>query len=76
MFCDLYCLFPLPTHEQLVLWYVTFLDLQGIKPTSIKVYLAVVNSLHIMHGLSGAPHGGPRIKLALKGLLDHAPTSV
>ena len=46
-FCAEFNHIALPTTNELLLKYVAFLYQEGLKGTSIKVYLSAVRSLHI-----------------------------
>jgi hypothetical protein len=65
-FCAIYDFDPLPASEEILLYYISFLFSQGLKGSSIRVYLSALRSLHVINGL---PYLGntPRMLMALKG---------
>jgi hypothetical protein len=65
-FCESFSYNPLPTCEETMLGFVSFLFSQGLKGTSISVYVAAVRSLHDHCGLL-YPDQMPRLKLAMRG---------
>jgi hypothetical protein len=58
----------LPSDNELLLKYVAFLYQEGLKGTSIKVYLSAVHSLHIFNNLI-PPVYDDKLLLALKGAI-------
>ena len=46
-FCVMYDLDPLPASEDTVLYYISFLFRDGLKGSSIRVYLSGLRNLHI-----------------------------
>lgn len=76
-FCELYHLSPIPTTEQVLLWYIAYLDKDGVNlARTISVYLSAVRALHIKAGLPAPAVRSPRINLALKGLEKSGPDPV
>lgn len=67
-FCEDYGLTPLPSSEDTLLWYVAFLQREGLRPGSVRVYLAAVRSLHIEEGYDNPLEGRLRLKRALRAL--------
>lgn len=67
-FCEEHGISALPANEQNLLLYVSYLHKQGLKETSIRVYLAAVRSMHVMSGLVSPLEGCPRLELALKAV--------
>ena len=65
-FCHTYHYTVLPAADVTLLNFVSYLFQLGLKGTSIKVYLAAVRSLHIMHNFPPPIHSD-RLLLALKG---------
>lgn len=78
-FCDMYDLNPFPASEQNILWFLAFLDSvkkfksHGLRASSMQVYLSAIRSLHIKLGLDAPPINTPRVKLALKYVLENSP---
>ena len=72
-FCELYGVVPWPADEDTLLLYVAYLHKEGIKGTSIRVYLAAVRSLHVMKGLDPPYDGYYRLKLAIKCVMGECP---
>ena len=72
-FCSLYSLPPLPASEKVILCFVTFLKSKLLSINSIHVYLAAVRSLHVMNGFDPPATNTPRVKLALKAILESNP---
>jgi hypothetical protein len=75
-FCNDHLLPIIPTTEQIILWYIAHLNSRHIAASSMHVYLAALRSLHVMSGLSPPPSNTPRVKLALKAVLELNPASV
>ena len=72
-FCQLYQLQPIPAAEQQLLRFVAYAHLKGLQPSTIKVYLSAVSSLHTLNGLQAPPTSAYRVKLAIKALADIGP---
>jgi hypothetical protein len=70
-FCELYKLAPLPATEDVLLLYVAFLYDQGLKGSTIRVYLAAIHSLHVYLNYV-YPLETLRLKLAVKGAVSHS----
>ena len=67
-FCLKYALDPVPVSENTLLLYIAQLNLDGLKPSSVRVYLSAVRAMHVDEG-----HGNPlenclRIRKALHGM--------
>lgn len=78
-FCQEFSLCPMPASEQIILWYIAYLrshKVHKIKSNSLNVYLAAIRSLHIMEGFESPPIHAPRVKLALKAILEQDPPTV
>lgn len=69
-FCELYRLQPFVATEQNVLSYIAYMSLKKLSHSTMLVYLAAIRSLHIMLGFPVPDTGTPRIKLALKAILE------
>lgn len=69
-FCNLASRSCLPTSEDTLLLFVSYLAQQGLSHTSIKVYLSAVRLLHISAGLHDqfTQQTTPRLELVLKGI--------
>ena len=67
-YCNLYHYTALPASDTVLINFVAYLFEQGLKGTSIKVFLAAIRSLHIMHGLFPQVYS-ERLHLALKGAI-------
>ena len=67
-FCAKYQLVPLPATEDTILLYVAFLQQEGLKASSVKVYLAAVRSLHIEEGFGNPLEDYMRVQRAIKAL--------
>ena len=70
-FCEHYQLVGLPATEDVLLLYVAFLYDQGLKGSSIRVYLAAVRSLHVYSNMI-YPQDSLRLKLAVKGAVSQS----
>ena len=57
----------LPASEETLLLFTTYLSLR-VAPTTIKVYLGAVRSLHIESGLPSPINGATRLPLLLRGI--------
>ena len=75
-FCNLYHLIPLPATEQMILWYIAFMNLKKLSPSTIHVYLSALRSLHVMLEFTLPDVSTPRIKLALKSITEASPPPV
>jgi hypothetical protein len=69
-FCNQQNLPVIPTTEQVLLWFIAFLNSKRIAASSMHVYLAAVRSMHVMAGCPPPPSSAPRVKLALKAVLE------
>ena len=65
-FCNAFRFDPLPTCEETMLGFVSYLFSEGLKGTSITVYVAAVKSLHSHCGLD-YPDKMPKLGLAMRG---------
>ena len=65
-FCEKFSLSPLPASEETLLCFVSLLYREGLKGSSIHVYMSAVKNLHAHCGLC-YPEFTPRLSLALKG---------
>jgi site-specific recombinase XerD len=63
-FCSKYNLVVMPVSENTLLLYIAFLFDEGLKGSSIKVYISAVRSLHIYSGFI-YPSDMLRVRLAL-----------
>jgi hypothetical protein len=68
-FCQQYELEHLPATSESILLYVAFLHQQGLKGSSIKVYLAAVRNLHVKNDFAD-PCSNTRVKMAVKGAVN------
>ena len=65
---------PLPISEQLILRFIAYLHLQGLAPTTIKVYLAGLRAWVIALGFPEPTIWSPRVHLACRSISrDHPP---
>lgn len=67
-FCDQYKLTPQPASEETILRFIAFLHLQQLAPSTVRVYLAAVRSLHINSGYPPPPTDKPRILKAIRAM--------
>lgn len=67
-FCASYGLEALPASESTLLNYVAFLDKEGLKSSSMRVYLSSIRALHIDEGLGNPLDKCLQLSKALKGL--------
>ena len=67
-FCIDLRLAPLPASNETLIKFVSYLFDQGIKGSSIKVYLSAVRSLHVLNNFP-LPEHCERLQLAIKGAL-------
>ena len=65
-FCSKYNLVVMPVTEDTLLLYIAFLFDEGLKGSSIRVYISAVRSLHIYSGFV-YPSDMFRVRLALRG---------
>jgi hypothetical protein len=70
-FCELYHFESLPASEDVLLLYVAFLFDQGLKGSTIRVYLAAIRSLHVYSNCV-YPQESLRLKLAVKGAVSQS----
>ena len=61
---------PLPTTEDILLMFVSYLAQQGLTHATIRVYLSAVRNLHVQAGIHEqfAKQLSPRLELVLKGI--------
>ena len=69
-FCELYELQPFVASEQNLLLYIAYMSLKNLSHSTMLVYLSAIRSLHVMLGFPVPETGTPRIKLALKAVLE------
>ena len=73
-FAESLALEPLPLTETLVLRFVAHLHLQGLAPSTIKVYLSAIRAWVISLGMKEPQIWTPRVTLACKAVArDHSP---
>ena len=65
-FCNEYKFIAYPVSETTLLYYISYLFKEGLKGSTIRVYLSAIRNLNIMHDCP-APVHTPKILLALKG---------
>lgn len=58
----------LPCSEETALLYVAYLSKEGLKASSVRVYLAALRSLHIEQGLNNPLEGYMRIHRAVRAI--------
>ena len=75
-FCNLYHLIPLPATEQIILWYIAYLNLKKLSPSTVHVYLSALRSLHVMSDLAPPDIFTPKVKLSLKSIAEASPPPV
>ena len=59
---------PLPINESVISRYVGYLDLQGLAPSTIKMYLAALRAWMVSIGLDPPLIWTPRVQLMLKAI--------
>ena len=64
---------PLPLQESVVMRYVGYLDLQGLAPATIKVYLSAIRAWVVSLGLDPPDIWTPRVHLMLKAITRERP---
>ena len=69
-FCELYQLQPFVATEENILCYIAYMSLKKLSHSTMLVYLSAIRSLHVMLGFTVPETGTPRIKLALKAVLE------
>lgn len=67
-FCERYGLVPVPATEQTLLLYVSYLFLEGLKSSSVRVYLSGLRSMHVVEGYENPLEGKLQLQLALRAL--------
>lgn len=69
-FCNSINALPIPTTEDILLTFVSYLAQDGISHATIKVYLSAIRSLHISKGLHEVYSAQltPRVEQVLKGI--------
>jgi hypothetical protein len=65
-FCNLYRFSAYPVSEDTLLFYISYLFQDGLKGSSIRVYLSAVRNLNIMHNCP-VPQHTPKVLMALRG---------
>lgn len=72
-FCHFYSFIPVPTTEDILCLYVTFMfNHRHLKYGSIRVYLSAVRSLHVRNGIP-YPSQCHKLALALRGVANNCP---
>lgn len=69
-FCEMYGLSPFVSTEQILLTYIAYMSVKKLSHSTMLVYLSAIKSLHVMLGFAVPDTGTPRIKLALKAVLE------
>ena len=65
---------PLPVQEKVLLWYIAYLDIQGLAPATVRNYLAAIRAWVISMGLREPVIWSPRVHLACRAMTrTHAP---
>ena len=67
-FCYIYGYQIVPSQENTLLLFVSYLYKKGFRATSIRVYLSAIRSMHIEQGMPNPLENACRIKLALKAI--------
>jgi hypothetical protein len=67
-FCGRYGLLPIPCTEDTLVLYVAFLHREGLRPGTVRVYLAGIRSLHIEEGYGNPLEGSLRLARAIRAL--------
>ena len=67
-FCCYHSTSPMPATEDLLLAYIARLNIDGLKASSIRVYLSAVRAMHIDEGYGNPIENCFRITKALRGL--------
>ena len=71
-FCHSLRLTPLPTSEKTILTFTAYLYKCGLTPSAVNGYLSAIRNLNIINGYSVPEFRSPRIKLALKAILQQS----
>ena len=72
-FAAAHSLDPLPLHESVIMRYVGYLDIQGLAPATIKVYLSAIRAWVVSLGLDPPLIWTPRVHLMLKAISRDRP---
>ena len=67
-FCHIYGRTPFPCDQDMVVLFVTYLHSNGLKLSSIRVYLSAICLLHICEGHSNPLAGCLRLDLLLRAV--------
>ena len=67
-FCDSIQALPIPCSENTLLLYVAYLSKEGLKASSVRVYLAAIRALHIEEGHGNPLEGYMRVQRAVRAL--------
>ena len=74
-FCLLHHMVPMPASEMTILRYLAYLHIKKLAPSTIKVYLASLHSLHELNGYPAPDTTAYRIRLALRAITDQGASS-
>ena len=66
-FCHTLSINPLPGIKHTINLFAAYLS-QTLQAKTIKVYLAAVSHLHLIHGFSSPVHNNPTLNLAIQGI--------
>ena len=73
-FTSTHALDPLPIQERVLLWYVAYLEIQGLAPATVRNYLAAIRAWVLSLGLPEPVIWSPRVHLACRAMVrTHAP---
>ena len=67
-FCEFYNFEAVPCNSETVVMYVAYLNCNGFKLSSIRVYLSAIRSLHLCGGFQNPFEGSVRLKMALRSI--------
>ena len=71
-FCDSLRIKALPTSEKTILTFTAYLYKCGLTPSAVNGYLSAIRNLNIINGHSVPEFRSPRVKLALKAIMQQA----
>ena len=67
-FCHDHGLVPVPCSEQTILLFIAQLYVNGLKASSVRVYMSAIRSLHIQDGHNDYVTNTDRVKLAIRAI--------
>ena len=71
-FCQSLRLCPIPTSERTILTFMAYMYKKGLSHASMNVYLSGIRNLNVINGYDIPQVRSPKVKLALKAVLERS----